>query len=350
MIREANEIKDIWMKTLAQIAEAVGVSQATVSRVVNGKPGVSDETRQAVLHAMKELGTLPGEVAQAPATLTVGVITPELTNPIFSEYLSAINIQLTQAKISTVLCVYSPSSASEESCISLLIRQKVNGIIFLAGSYDTEGIDHSRYLALQENNIPAVFINCGSPDVKGKFYQTSDEEATIMALRHLANQGHKRIGLLLGDRHHYPAVIRYNTAMKFAREHNLEMNDDLVFWTTYGIDSGRDGAQVLLHKDVTAIVCGNDQLALGALRAAKLLSKSVPHDVSITGFDDSAMLGSLIPALTTVRQPVQAISRTCVQGLLKMIQSSSVPTTHDVMSFEPELIVRESTAINPELL
>ncbi len=332
--------------TLADVAQRVGVSQATVSRAINGKPGVSDKTRQAIAQAMRELG-MAGESLQRGAPRQVALVAPDLSNPIFAAFVTAISTYLARNNMLPVLCAYTLTGASESSLLEMVLKQQPVGVIFLAGRYDTEFADHSDYAMLRERRLPTVFINAAAPGLPGQCVMTDDAVGTRMAMRHLASQGHTRIGLLLGDPHHYPSLIKHQAALSFAREAGLELPEEATAWTTYGFESGRDAALRLGEQGITALLCASDQLALGAIRALNSMGRSVPGDVSVIGYDDSPWLPYTSPALTTVRQSVDAMSRAAVAALLRCTEDPALLGVRRDLLFEPELVVRESTGICP---
>ncbi|QPL04640.1 LacI family DNA-binding transcriptional regulator [Actinomyces respiraculi] len=326
------------------MAQRVGVSQATVSRALNGKPGVSDKTRRTIMETMRELGMV-GESVQLGTPRQVALVAPDLSNPVFAAFVTSISTYLARHNLLPVLCTYTLRGASETSLLGMVLKQQPIGVIFLAGRYDTEFADHSDYAMLYERHLPTVFINATAPGLRGQCVMTDDAAGTRMAMRHLVSQGHTRIGLLLGDRHHYPSLIKYEAARSFAKEAGLDLLDEATVWTTYGFESGRDAALRFGEQGVTALLCASDQLALGAVRALRSLGLDVPGDVSVIGYDDSSWLPYTSPALTTVRQSVDAMSRTAVDALLRCAQDPALLDQRRDLVFEPELVVRESTGI-----
>jgi DNA-binding LacI/PurR family transcriptional regulator len=329
-------------KTLADIAAKAGVSQATVSRVMNAKPGVSDDLRDTVMDAISALG-MPLERMQRNGARLVAIFTPDLSNPIFPKYLTALTTLLAQQGFLVLTCTCTPTGTSEEGYLSMLQNQPIAAAIFLCGKYDTKGAPLSVYRTLSEHNIPAAFLNGAARDMDGLFAGTDDAKAMAMALRHLRDLGHRHIGLLLGDVNHYPSIAKYETAMKFFADEGIKHQKNLTAWTTYGVESGQMAANSLLENGATAIACASDQLALGALKASKALGLSIPNDISVTGYDDSSAMKYMSPSLTTVRQPVNQICRATVNGLMAMMENKKIATRRDELLFEPELIVREST-------
>lgn len=336
------------MKTLADVAAEVGVSQATVSRVLNGKPGVSDDTRQAVLNTAKSMGITSTVGRNQPRH--VAVVTPNLANPVFASLLTAISTQLTARNILPFLCTYTSGGTSEETLLSMVLSEQIDGAIFLSGQYDSKGNDYSIYQRLAEHRIPMVFINAGDPDLPGYFIRTDDRLATEMALQHLVNQGHTRIGLLLGNPNHYPSITKYNSALDFANRTGLDLKPEYVEWAPYGLGTAQAATARLTDAGVSAIICASDELALSAFKSLTLQGLQVPDDISIVGYDDSSYLGYISPGLTTIRQPVDALSSGAVSALASLIESPQNAKEHVELLFDPELVVRGTTAICKDLL
>jgi DNA-binding LacI/PurR family transcriptional regulator len=327
---------------LADIAAKAGVSQATVSRVINAKPGVSDDSRDNVLEAITSLG-MPLERLQRNGTRLVAIITPDLSNPIFPEYITSLTTLLAQRGFLVIVCTYTPSGTSEDGYLAMLQNQPLSAAIFLAGKYDTKDTGLSTYRSLSERNIPSAFLNGAARDMNGLYAGTDDKTAMTMALRHLRDLGHRNIGLLLGDKNHYPTILKYQAAQQFFLDEHILHNEEMTAWTTYGVESGQMAARALIERGATAIACASDQLALGAVKATSSLGLSIPKDISVTGYDDSPAMRYMSPSLTTVRQPVDKICQSTVNGLMAMMDNKKLANRRDVLLFEPELIVREST-------
>ena len=327
---------------LADIAEKAGVSQATISRVINNKPGVSDDTRNTVLNTLSSMG-MSKERLQRSGTRLVAIIAPDLSNPIFPKFITTLVTLLAQHQLLPIVCVYTPSGTSEAGFLTMLQGQPLSAAIFLAGSYDTKDTNLSIYRSLTDRNIPCAFLNSTPRNMDGLFVGTDDEAAITMVLHHLIDLGHNRIGLLLGDRNHYPSILKHQAAQRLFKEKGFSPDQAPTAWTTYGVDSGRMAARTLLEQGVTAIACASDQLALGAIRAARSMNLSVPGDVSVAGYDDSPFMSDISPSLTSVHQPVDKICQSMVNGVLAMMDNHKLSRRRDVLMFEPELVVREST-------
>ncbi len=331
---------------LADIAVQAGVSEATVSRVLNGKPGVSDATREAVLTALDLLGgERPARLRQRRLGL-IGLIIPELENPIFPMFAQRVERELTQAGYTTILCTQWPGGTTEDDYIDLLLERAISGIVFVSGLHADSTADSGRYAKLVAQRLPIVMVNGAPTDVDAPFISCDDGVASELAVAHLASLGHHRIGLAVGPERFIPAQRKTAGFRRAMRRHERVDDDEpLVLHSIYSVEGGYAAADQLLDAGVTGIVCGSDLMALGAVRAIRQRGLSVPDDVSVIGFDDSPLIGFTDPPLTTVRQPVAAMCRAAVGALLDEIGGLPVPRTEFL--FRPELVVRSSTGPAP---
>jgi DNA-binding LacI/PurR family transcriptional regulator len=161
----------------------------------------------------------------------------------------------------------------------------------------------------------------------------------------LRQLGHERIGLVLGPRDHIPSQRKLAAARKVASAQGEPLPEKYIAHSHYSLEAGQAAATRLLSAGVTAIICMSDPIALGAVRAVRRAGLTVPGDVSIVGFDDSALMNSTDPPLTTVRQPIEPMGRMIIELLVSQINGSS--TMADEYLFEPELVVRGSTGPPP---
>ncbi|WP_327433512.1 MULTISPECIES: LacI family DNA-binding transcriptional regulator [unclassified Streptomyces] len=332
-------------RRLAQVAKKVGVSEATVSRVLNGKPGVSDATRQAVLSALDVLGYERPTQLRGERARLVGLVLPELQNPIFPAFAEVIGGALAQLGLTPVLCTQTKGGVSEADYVDLLLQQQVSGVVFAGGLYAQADAPHDHYRRLADRNIPVVLVNAAIEHLGFPCVSCDDAVAVEQAWRHLVSLGHERIGLVLGPGDHMPSQRKLAAARALASAGGAELPDDHVARSMFSLEGGQAAATRLLERGVTGIICASDPLALGAVRAARRKGLVVPADVSVVGYDDSAFMNCTEPPLTTVRQPIEAMGRAAVELLNAQIGGSSV--TAEELLFEPELVVRGSTAQAP---
>ncbi|GAB2594766.1 LacI family DNA-binding transcriptional regulator [Streptomyces capparidis] len=334
---------------LADIAAQAGVSEATVSRVLNGKPGVSATTRQAVLTALDLLGyERPVRLRQRSAGL-VGLVTPELENPIFPMFAQVIGLALVRQGYTPVLCTQTAGSSTEDELTEMLVDRGVAGIIFLSGLHADTTADMSRYDRLTGQGVPFVLVNGFTERVAAPFVSPDDRAAVRLSITHLAALGHRRVGLAVGPKRFVPVLRKIEGFVK-SMEDVLGMPPEesqaLIQHSLYTLEGGQAAASALLEDGCTAVVCASDMMALGAIRAARERGLAVPRDVSVVGFDDSPLIAFTDPPLTTIRQPVTAMGQAAVRALLEEI--GGTPAPHSEFVFMPELVVRGSTASAPK--
>lgn len=332
-------------RRLAQVAKKVGVSEATVSRVLNGKPGVSRATRQTVLTALDVLGYERPTQLRGERARLVGLVLPELQNPIFPAFAEVIGGSLAQQGLTPVLCTQTKGGVSEADYVELLLQQQVSGVVFAGGLFAQADENHGHYRRLADRRIPVVLINAPIEGLDFPCVSCDDAVAVEQAWRHLKSLGHERIGLVLGPSDHVPSRRKLAAALTVAAASPGgpdALPPERVERSMFSLEGGHAAASRLLEQGVTGIICASDPLALGAVRAARRCGLTVPADISVVGYDDSAFMNCTEPPLTTVRQPIEAMGRAAVELLCAWIQGGTVPPGE--LLFEPELVVRGSTA------
>ncbi len=313
-----------------------------MSRVLNGRYGVSETTRAAVLTALDVLGYERPTKLRVNRARLVGLVLPELQNPIFPAFAEAVTGALVQRGFSPVLCARTIGGVSEVEFLEMLLEHRVSGIIFAGGNYAMADAGHDHYETLTERGLPAVMVNAGV-DAGFPRVSTDDAVAVEQAYSHLVSLGHRRIGALLGPADHVPSrrkLAALEAAVKRASNISYEVEH-----TSFSLEGARASAAKLIERGVTGMLCASDVLALGAIRAARRLGLEVPADVSVVGYDDSVFMTCTDPPLTTVRQPIEAMGQAVVDLLVHQIEHAGVGT--DELFFEPELVVRGSTAPAP---
>ncbi|MFY1586845.1 LacI family DNA-binding transcriptional regulator [Micromonospora sp. WMMD734] len=330
---------------LSDIAQQAEVSEATVSRVLNDRPGVAPETRQAVLTALDVLGyERPARLRKRSAGL-VGLVVPELENPIFPAFAQVIESTLAQSGFTPVLCTQTPGGVTEDEYVEMLLDRQVSGIVFVSGLHADTAANHDRYRALIARPLPVVMINGYAPGIAAPFVSCDDREATELAVAHLVALGHRQIGLITGPDRFVPVqrrVAGFRAAMTRLGTTGGDL-DALAELSLFGVEGGEAAAGRLIERGVTGIVCGSDLMALGAVRAARQRGLSVPGDLSVVGYDDSPLMAFTDPPLTTMRQPVASMAVAAVRALVDEINGHAAP--HSEYLFRPELVVRGSTAV-----
>lgn len=315
-----------------------------MSRVVNNRPGVSDATRDAVLTALDVLGYERPAHLRGRVNRLVGLVVPEMANPVFPALTEVIGSRLTQLGFTPVLCTGTVSGAQESDFTEVLLDHEVAGAVFISGQHSVQNADHSHYARLLKRRLPVVAVNGVVPQLEISCVSTDDTLAVDLAVRHLSSLGHRRVGLVVGELEHVPAARKAAAFHRAMSEHCG--NEGVVISTSYSLQGGAATVEEIVAKHVTGVVCGSDVLALGVIRAAHRMRLDVPADLSVIGYDDSAFMPLANPPLTTVRQPLDELGRAAVAMLVKQIEGQRAPITE--VLFEPELVMRSSTGAAPQ--
>jgi LacI family transcriptional regulator len=329
--------------TIRDIARHAGVSVATVSRVINGRPDVAPETRDAVLRHVREHNFTTNRNARALSvgrTGLVGFTVPNAHAEYFTLILSGSTEALYEQDMRVVLCPTLHEHEREVTLLDRLMHGTTDGAILLL---PTETSDELK--ALQAHGFPFVVadprysLDEGIPSVSA-----AHAAGARAATDHLLSLGHRRIALVTGDRGWVASeerLIGYQTALAAA---GVLPTPELVVDGDFLMESGYAAANTLLDlaEPPTAIFASNDNMAVGVLHAARARGLRVPDDLSLVGFDDSAQATIVTPLLTTVRQPLEELGRTAVSLLTRLLDRQRVEALR--VELATKLVVRDSTA------
>lgn len=275
----------------------------------------------------------------------IGLILPELQNPIFPAFAEVVAGALARQGFTPVLCTRTYGGITEPEYVDLLISQQASGVVFAGGLYAEAYANHDHYARLAERNLPVVLVNAAVDSLPFATVACDDDSAAEQAFNHLVSLGHTRIGMVLGPLDHVPSQRKLSAAKRVASSGRLELTDDRIARASFSVEGGQAAAAPLMRGGVTGVICASDPLALGVIQAARRAGLSVPADVSVVGYDDSRFMRYTDPALTTVRQPIEAMGRAVVERIVAQINGRS--EFGGRLLFEPELIVRASTAPAP---
>ena len=327
---------------LSEVAAHAGVSEATVSRVLNDRPGVAQATREAVLTSVDVLGYDRPSALQRQMVGMVGLIVPELTNPIFPVFAQTIQTSLASSGYTAVLCTQAPGGVHEDDYLGMLLARGVAGVIFVSGQHANLDVGVDRYLALRSRGLPMVLVNGHRDEIDAPSLSNDEAAAVDLAVSHLVSLGHERIGLATGQHRYVPVVRKVEAFDRIMRERvGVDDPSELVAETWFSVEGGVLAARTLLERGATAIVCGSDLMALGVVRAVRQAGLRVPEDVSVVGYDGALISGYTDPPLTTVRQDVGAMCEAAVRALVDEIGGRPQPRGDTL--YAPELVVRAST-------
>ncbi|WP_170409893.1 LacI family DNA-binding transcriptional regulator [Ruegeria atlantica] len=310
--------------TLDDVAKMAGVSTATVSRCLNNPDRVVDATRKRVLSAVDTLGYTPNFAARVMAakrSFTIGAIIPTMENAIFARGLQAFQEELHQRGYTLLVSSSAYKPEIEEEQIRTLIARGADGLLLIGHDRDPKIYD---FLAQRE--IPALVAWSYLSDSHLPSIGFDNRAAMFDLADHVIGLGHSKLGVISG---HVDGNDRARLRVQGIRDaisgRGLEASNLSLIETPYEIENGAKAFRKLMSADTppTAILCGNDVLAAGALRQAQEMGLDVPGDVSITGFDDIELARIVSPALTTVHVPHREMGRKAALQLVEMVENQT---------------------------
>jgi DNA-binding LacI/PurR family transcriptional regulator len=329
------------MPSLRDVARRAGVSVATASRVANGSPAVRPDTRERVERAMRELLYVP-DTPRAETGL-IGVLVPELANPIFPALAEAIETRAAPRGLASILCNTTSAAFREIDYVHMLLDRGVEGMIFISCEMTNLRGEHRHYERLVEEGARIVFVNGATNTLDVPSVGVDERAAGEFATQHLISLGHTRIGFVAGPEHYLPTQLK--AAGRATALAAAGIRDDfLVAYADFGLEGGgRALAELLERPDPpTAVLCSSDVMAIGVLHEAARRGLTVPDDLSVVGFDGIEATKWSVPELTTIEQPIDLIAERAVDTLQRLIAS---PGDHHPNSYyRPTLRVRASTA------
>ncbi|BAJ26463.1 MULTISPECIES: LacI family DNA-binding transcriptional regulator [Kitasatospora] len=326
---------------IVEIAAHAGVSEATVSRVINRRQGVAKRTRDAVERAMADLG-----YERAVEGQLVAVVTEHVSNPFFADVAERIESALAPHGLKTVLCPSFAGGVQEPEYISAIIDKGIAAVVFLSASNTVEGVATESYEILRSRRIPYVGVNGEFADgVPAPVFSTDDRLAAELAVDHLHRLGHRVIGMVSGPAGNRPADRRVRGFLDAMARRGATHPEELVIRQSYTVEGGQAAAGALLVRGATAIVAASDYMALGVIRGARRLGRSVPGDVSVVGYDGTMITEFTDPPLTTVRQPADRLALEVGRSVLALVAGRDTPTGE--LLFDPELVIRSTTGPVP---
>ena len=318
------------------------MSLATASRVASGVDGVRPETRERVEGAMRDLLYVPP--GRKSATGAIGLLVPELTNPIFPALAQAMEARATKAGLATILCNTRAAAFREVDYVHMLLDRRVDGMIFIACEMTHLTGEHDHYARLLDEGARLVFVNGALDGIEVPCVSVDERHAGFLATRHLIALGHRRIGFVAGPADYLPTRERAAGRLDALGREGLSP-DGLVVHGEFTLEGGRRSAQALLSRPdrPTAVICSSDVIAIGVLQVARELGLRVPSDLSVVGYDGIEAATWVEPELTTIEQPIDLIASTAVELLQTVIRE---PTrSFPRVLLQPRLRAGGSTAV-----
>ena len=330
--------------TLKSIADQVGASVTTVSRVLSGQATryrISKETEEGIRRAAEELHYAPNQLARGlrlKRTHTMGLVIPDISNPFFASIAKSIEIEAQKVGYSIMLCDSQESTKLEIDSLQLLQNRKVDGLIICPVGQDGKHLER-----LYNDDIPMVIIDRHFPQLKCPYVVSDNYKGAVEAVNHFIENGHRIIACIQGILHtsvNDDRVRGYRDAQKM---HNISVDESLIVGDSFGERNGYIGAKLLLNRTSrpTAIFAVSNLISLGALRAISEEGLQIPDDISMISFDDQPYSDYLSTPMTTVAQPKTEMGDIAFKLLIDQIELNNRLDTNGVV-LPTKLIKRES--------
>ena len=331
--------------TLKDIARKTGVHASTVSRALNPRTAsvVKPQTQKRVLEAARALGYRPHPLARGlrtNRTMSVGMVIPDIENPLFGPIIAGAEAVLADSGYSTLIGNSDYGEQEAESVIGAMLDRQVDGLLAAAVSRRDSSV-----AAAAGRGVPVVLVNRAVDDESIPSIAGDDRLGVGLAVRHLAELGHRRIGHIAGPSWLSTGWDRRRAFLEWMEAEGLEADPGLVEeadW--FQVEPGYRAGLALLerHPDISAIVAGNDLLGLGCYRAIRARGREPGRDISVTGYNDMPLLEMMQPPMTTVRVPYREMGGAAGEVLLSLMTDGARPVSS--ARLRPTLEVRSSTA------
>jgi len=327
--------------TLKDVAELAGVSYATVSRVLSGKPNIRPETLQRVLSAVDALGYKPNRTArslQARRSQAIGVIVSDIRYDFFPPVVRAIEDHASEAGFAVLLCNSDESVAKQRRYIDLLIEEQVSGAVIAPTGHDPDAIRR-----LQSEGIPVVLFDRTIDGLDVDSVVVDNRGAAYEATLHLIDNGYERIGAIVGSTHATTARDRYHGFRAALDDRGATLKRELVRYGPPYLETGHRSMHELLDQDEPpdAVFASNHLLGAGAVKALGERDHLSADDVGLAMFDDPAWASFVTPTVTAIAQPLYSIGSRAVHKLLARVDEPKLPPSRTTL--DTQLVVRASS-------
>ena len=307
--------------TLKDIAKKLNLSVATVSRAVNNKEYVKEETRKRVLEALEEYNYVPNEVARSlklQSTKTIAVILPDICEAFFGEIIKGIDQIVSPKGYTIIVADTNEKKENEEKYLALLQQKRIDALVF--ATVDLSGCNVKKYLP----SLPVIFID-NIPELEGIDSVTIDNvQASSMAIDYLLEQGHRRIATIIGSVKETTGFARHEGYLKALEKQGIPVDEYLIQYGNYKENDGFRCMEKLIQNikehPFTSVYVTSEKMTFGAIKAIREYGLRVPDDISLVGFDVQDKAQLISPSITTVRQPENLIGSRVGELLLRRLE------------------------------
>ena len=331
--------------TIKDIAQAAGLSPATISLVLNNRPyRIAPQTKERILTIAREMGYRPNSAAVSLKTnrsYTIGLIVPDIRNDYYATYAKGLEDTCQECGWSMILCSTNFNYERERQYIETLRTKCIDGISVVSTPPNPPVSNSDHVELILSLNIPVVQMDLTSYRPPVNAVISDHVKGGYMATRHLLSLGHRKIAFLTGPSYLEGSDSRLKGCKKAFDDYGMEWDDDMVYVGNYTYESGLDGIDYLSDKEFTAVFAFNDLMACGVYNGLAKYNLSVPDDVSVVGYDDHFVSGILSVPLTTVHQPIFDMGKEAARILIHAAEHEDAEPV--ISHFDLKLIVRSST-------
>lgn len=329
--------------TIKDIARMAEVSTATVSKIINKKDDdIGEATKERVKRIMKEYNYVPNIMARSlvtKKTKTIGLVIPDIRNPFFPELVRGAEDKANEEGYNIIFCNTDDVLAKEEKYIDMLIEKMIDGIIFTASSKRADGFEN-----LKHTSVPVILVDrdIDFKGVKGKI-TVDNYQGAYEGVQHLLKCGYEKIAFITGPLSNKPGIDRCEGYKKALKDFSIGDNEGIILEGEYKSEWGYKAVKELIQKGIIfdGLFCGDDLIAIGAIKSLKEAGKNIPHDVGVVGFDDIYISSLVEPELTTVKQPNYDMGYQAASMLINIIENKN-PKEREVI-LGTDLVIRKST-------
>ena len=331
--------------TLKDIANALNISTAAVSKAMHDDSRISDKTKKAVKRIAKELDYQPNHLASAlrkGKSNLVGVIVPRTNSNFFSSVLENMEVVLNKAGYNIIITQSNESFEKECKNIDTLLFTQVDGII---ASMANETVDLSHYEKIKSKGIPLILFDRGENDLNVDYVGINDYDSSHMIVEHLVEKGCKRIAHIGGYRRTRIFNNRIRGYVDALKENNLPIDDSLIIESSLTLEDGRREMQRLLQlkNRPDAVYIASDYAALGALQILNENNINVPEDIRLIGFGNEPFTSLVTPSISSIKQHSKDIGRLAAETFLKRVDEPELKQSLNKIILNAELIIRDSS-------
>ncbi|WP_062352488.1 LacI family DNA-binding transcriptional regulator [Bacillus kwashiorkori] len=330
--------------TIKDVAKLANVSTATVSRVLNDQGGYSEKTKQKVLAVIQDLGYEPNAIARGLVnrrTHTIGFLAPDLTSTFANELLKGVEKAVHDRGSSVIVCHTENHGVKTMKYLQLLHEKRIDGII-----YTSHELKEEYYEYIKKMNVPLVLLATETEQYSVPFVKVNDRAAAFSATEYLIKNGHRKIGLIIGEKSDRIATIPRLEGYRTALAHyQIDFNwDYVIFSDSYFFRDGIAGLRNLreVAPEVTAVFAGSDEIAMGVLSECYRKNIKVPDRLSVIGYDNIKIAEMTTPALTTIAQPLTAMGERSAQMIFTMLNGERLVSSQ----FLPHTIIERESVKN----